>query len=123
MVAIGDKKIGNFPLVFDDDGLESGRSMRTLDTTNSSNLKNGINTLSFNLESLIENFGIDFPNHLKIDVDGNETILVSKYGGKPFNQPNDLWIDLAEIRVSKPKPIHHPRAEIIYNNIRSADQI
>ena len=76
LVAVGDKKIGNFPLEFDDDGLESGRSMRTLDTSGLKSGRNGINTISFNLESLIEYFNIDFPNHLKIDVDGNESMII-----------------------------------------------
>lgn len=28
-----------------------------------------------------------------VDMDGNVTVLADSYNGKPFNSPNDLWID------------------------------
>jgi gluconolactonase len=30
---------------------------------------------------------------IRMDTEGNPTVVVEQYNGKPFNSPNDLWID------------------------------
>lgn len=73
LIGIGTSQLGYFNLEFVDDGLDSGRSMRTLNTSGITNPNlNYIKTLTMSLNSLVELLFLDFPNHIKIDVDGNE---------------------------------------------------
>lgn len=75
LIGIGSKDLGYFDLEFEDDGLDSGRSMRTLNT--SGILKhNSIKTLTMSLKSIASQFNIEYPNHIKIDVDGNELSIL-----------------------------------------------
>lgn len=62
-------------LEFEDDGMESGRSMRSISFSESEN-KNCIGTITMSLGSVVDLLGIDFPNHIKIDVDGNELSII-----------------------------------------------
>jgi FkbM family methyltransferase len=73
LIGVGTSQLGYFNLEFVDDGLDSGRSMRTLNTSGITNPNlNYIKTLTMSLNSLVELLFLDFPNHIKIDVDGNE---------------------------------------------------
>lgn len=73
LIGVGTSQLGYFNLEFVDDGLDSGRSMRTLNTSGITNPNlNYIKTLTMSLNSLVELLCLDFPNHIKIDVDGNE---------------------------------------------------
>ncbi len=73
LIGVGSSELGYFNLEFADDGLDSGRSMRTLNTSGITNPNlNYIKTLTMSLSSLVDLLNLDFPNHIKIDVDGNE---------------------------------------------------
>lgn len=76
LLGIGSSDLGYFDLEFDDDGLEAGRSMRSLNTTGTVK-SNSFKTLTMSLKSLIFNLNIDYPNHIKIDVDGNELAILN----------------------------------------------
>ena len=77
LIGISSADIGYFSLEFADDGLDSGRSMRSINSTGIVNMNiNSINTMTMNLTSLVKILNIDFPNHIKIDVDGNELSIL-----------------------------------------------
>ena len=76
LLGIGSSDLGYFDLEFDDDGLEAGRSMRSLNTTGTVK-SNSFKTLTMSLKSLVSNLNIDYPNHIKIDVDGNELAILN----------------------------------------------